>query len=154
MNYLGYAVWSLAAGALIPLMAVLNGRLGRTLGAPTHAAMVLFGVALLLAGVVSVMTTGQIPSLSAIIKARPVDLAGGLIVGFYVLSVTVIAPSFGVGNAILFVMVAQILTSAVIDHLGLFGAVLRPLSVVRTVGLAVLLIGLAISQLADRWRPQ
>ncbi|MFZ8458435.1 DMT family transporter, partial [Staphylococcus aureus] len=82
--------------------------------------------------------------------ARPIDFAGGLIVGFYVLSITVLAPAFGVGNAILFVMVAQIFTSAAIDHFALFGAALRPVSLLRALGLVVLLVGLAISQLADR----
>lgn len=76
------------------------------------------------------------------------NLSGGLIVAFYVLSVTLLAPRFGIGNAILFVMVAQIFTSAAIDHFGLFGAILRPVSLLRAGGLAVLLLGLVISQVA------
>lgn len=150
MNFFGYAIWSAAAGALIPVMAVLNGRLGRSLGAPSHAAVILFGVALLLAAGVSLLSTGRLPSLTALGGARLIDFAGGVIVGFYVLSITVLAPTFGVGNAILFVMVAQISTSAAIDHFALFGATMRPISLLRAVGLIVLLVGLAISQLADR----
>lgn len=153
MNFIGYALWSVAAGALIPVMAVLNGRLGRILGAPSHAAMVLFAVAFVLTGVVSLTGTGRLPSLAAMSEARLIDLGGGLIVGFYVLSITVLAPRFGVGNAILFVMTAQIFTSAAIDHFALFGAAARPITFMRSLGLLVLLIGLTISQLADH-RPQ
>lgn len=153
MKYLALALWSAAAGALIPVMAVLNGRLGRVLGAPSHAAMVLFAVALLLAVLVSIFATGKLPSLASMSAASPVDFAGGLIVGFYVLSITMLVPAFGVGNAILFVMVAQIITSASIDHFGLFGAAVRPLTALRVAGLAILLVGLSISQLADRGEP-
>lgn len=153
MRYFSLALWAAAAGALIPVMAVLNAKLGRTLGAPSHAAMALFAVAFLLAGLVSLVATGRLPELNAFGAARPVDLSGGLIVGFYVLSITVVAPALGVGNAILFVMVAQILTSAAIDHFGMFGAVVRPLSGLRMVGLAVLLLGLTVSQLSDTRPP-
>ena len=45
MNYIGFALWSAAAGALIPVIAALNARLGRAIGAPSYAAMVLFAVA-------------------------------------------------------------------------------------------------------------
>jgi transporter family-2 protein len=78
----------------------------------------------------------------------PVNFVGGLIVGFYILSITMLAPRFGVGTAILFVMTAQIVTSAGIDHAGLFGATVRPLTLLRLGGLVLLLAGLAITQLA------
>ena len=153
MKPLLYAIWSAAAGALIPLMAVLNARLGRSLGAPTLAPVVLFAVAFSAALCVHLIGSARWPTGQHLQQLRPIDLAGGLIVAFYVLSVTLLAPRIGVGNAILFVMVAQIFTSAAIDHFGLFGAVVRPLSGLRLVGLTVLLLGLAVSQLSDT-RPQ
>ena len=55
-------------------------------------------------------------------------LLGGFLVAFYVLSVTWIAPRFGVGNAVFCVLLGQMLAASVIDHFGLFGAVARPLS--------------------------
>lgn len=82
-------------------------------------------------------------------EVRALDLAGGSIVAFYVLSITVLAPAFGVGNAILFVMTAQVFTSAAIDHFGLFGAPSLPVTAMRAIGLLILLAGLAISQLAN-----
>lgn len=58
MKYAGFALWAAAAGALIPVMAVLNARLGRSLGAPSYAAVALFAVAFAAAGLVSLATTG------------------------------------------------------------------------------------------------
>lgn len=148
MQYLRYALWAMAAGAFIPVMAVLNARLGRSLGEPLQAVFILFAVGFVVSGVACLLLTGSLPSLRALTQIPFVNLSGGLIVAFYVLSVTLLAPRFGIGNAILFVMVAQIFTSAAIDHFGLFGAALRTVSLLRAGGLAVLLLGLVISQVA------
>lgn len=144
-----YALWSAAAGALIPVMAMLNARLGRSLGEPLHAPVILFAVGLLACIAVALVATGTLPAPGRLLDVRPVDLAGGLIVGFYVVSATLVAPRFGVGNLILFAMVAQIVFSAAIDHFGLFGAPVRPISLARVGGLALMTIGLVITQLAN-----
>jgi transporter family-2 protein len=145
---LRYALWAVAAGALIPVMAVLNSRLGRALEEPFHAPVILFAVGLAATMVVSLLITGRLPDVSKLGSAQPIDLMGGLIVGFYVLSVTILAPRFGVGNVILFAMVAQIVCSALIDHFGLFGAMVREVGLMRIAGLALLLMGLVVTQLS------
>ena len=71
---------------------------------------------------------------------------GGLIVAFYVISVTMLVPVFGVGNTILFAMTAQIVMSAAMDHFGLFGAAIRPVSLMRLSGLTLMLAGLFLAQ--------
>ena len=142
-----WALWAAAAGAGIPVMAALNGALSRQLGSTPAAAIVLFVVAL--AGTACVLAvSGDAARIGGIGRAPLPLFAGGLIVCAYVLSVTHLAPRFGVANTIMFVMVAQIFTSTAIDHFGLFGAGVRHLSVVRLLGLALLLAGLAVTQLA------
>ncbi len=116
IRFAGYAVWAAAAGALIPVMAVLSARLGRVLGDPIQAPVPLFLVGLIVTSIVAFVATGRAPSLQALQDAKTVDLAGGLIVAGYVISVTLIAPRFGIGNVILFAVAAQILTSAAIDQ--------------------------------------
>ena len=147
LRFAGYAVWAAAAGALIPFMAILNGRLGRALGEPVLAPVILFAVGFLTALSIGLALTGQVPDLRQALAARPIDFAGGAIVAGYVISITLLAPRFGIGNAILFVMTAQIFTSALIDHLGLLGAAIRPLTITRLWGLAIMLAGLALTQI-------
>lgn len=106
MTWLRYALWAAAAGSFIPVMAVLNARLGKSLEAPAQAPVVLFAVALVSALIASLALTGKLPSPDALRETAPVNLFGGVIVAFDVLSITMLAPRFGVGNAILFVMVA------------------------------------------------
>jgi transporter family-2 protein len=142
------ALWSAAAGALIPVMAVLNGRLGRAVGEPMHAPVILFLISCVFCSVMALLTTGALPGLASVTKANPIDLFGGFIVAFYVISATLIAPRFGVGNFILYAMVAQIILSALIDHFGFLGMPSRPINLWRLAGLGLLVMGLAMTQFA------
>lgn len=143
-----HALTMLAAGIGIPLLAALNARLGANIGAPAAAATVLFAVALTVAAAVMALTG---PAAILRVAGQPWHLfLAGVLVAFYVLSITYIAPSFGVGNAVLVVLLGQILSAAVIDHFGLFGARAVPLSPLRAAGLLAMAAGLAATQLAGR----
>ena len=131
-----YAITMLAAGVGIPLMAALNAALGRHMTSPAAAAAVLFAIAMAI-GLFAVAITG--PSALARVTTAPRHLLlGGALVAFYVLSVTYIAPHFGVGNAVFCVLIGQLLSAAAIDHFGLFGAPVSPISLMRVVGLALM----------------
>jgi bacterial/archaeal transporter family-2 protein len=145
-NFAINAIWAFAAGALIPVMGSLNAGLSRSLGSATVAAVVLFAVALSATLVVFLASRDGLPTAAGIANAPALTFAGGLIVAFYVLSVTVLVPRFGVGNTILFAMTAQIVTSAVIDHAGLFGAPVRPVNAMRVAGLGLMICGLILAQ--------
>ncbi|MGO9932422.1 MAG: DMT family transporter [Steroidobacteraceae bacterium] len=149
MSNVSYALWAFAAGALIPLMAILNAGLARAVGGPVQASVILFTTGLLASLVVAVMATVRIPDPPALVGIPPARYAGGIIVAFYVLSITFLAPRFGVGNAILFAVTAQLLSSAVIDHFALAGAALRPLTSMRLLGLAIVIIGVVLTQISD-----
>jgi transporter family-2 protein len=135
----------LAAGIGIPILAALNAQLGARIGAPAAAAAVLFVVAF--AGTAAVMlATGSARALAAL-PGQPAHLfLGGLLVAFYVLSITFVAPRFGVGNAVFFVLLGQMISAAAIDHWGLFGAVERPLTLTRAGGIALMAAGIAVIQ--------
>lgn len=141
-----YALIMLAAGIGIPTLAALNAALGRYMAAPAAAALILFAVAFGCCLVVTLMTGPR--SLLAVSGAPKHLLLGGVLVAFYVLSVTYIAPHFGVGNAIFFVLLGQLISAAAIDHFGLFGAQLSPLTLTRATGIAVMALGVWITQIA------
>lgn len=150
MSMIGYAAWAFAAGALIPLMAILNAGLARVAGGIAQASVILFGVGLIASLVLALALGARLPGSSIMLSAAPRQFAGGLIVAFYVVSITFLAPRFGVGNAILLAVTAQLLTSAVIDHFALAGASLRPVTVVRAIGLCIVVVGVLITQAGDR----
>lgn len=142
---LRYGAIMVAAGMGIPLLAALNARLGGLIGAPAAAAVVLFAVAFL--GAVAVMlATGSTAKL-ALLPAQPRHLMlAGLLVCFYVLSVTWVAPRFGLGNAITCVLLGQLVSASLIDHFGLFGAILRQMTPMRMAGLAFMAVGVILTQ--------
>ena len=130
MSYSTSALIMLAAGLGIPILAALNAALGQFLGSPVAAVTVLLCVAFCAIFIILLTTS----SLSfARLAAAPKHLfLAGLLVTFYILSITAIAPHFGVGNAIFFVLLGQLISAAVVDHFALFGAAGSPLNLTRS----------------------
>jgi transporter family-2 protein len=141
-----YAIIMLVAGFGIPILAALNAALGARIGSPAVAATVLFAVAFGATAIVMFATGPQ--AMSKIASAPKHMLFAGLLVAFYVLSITYVAPHFGVGNAVFFVLLGQLVSAAAIDHFGLFGAQLSPLNWIRITGISVMAAGVWITQLA------
>ncbi|WP_295317368.1 DMT family transporter [Roseobacter sp.] len=139
-----HAIIMTLAGIGIPLLAALNAALGQRIGSPAAAATVLFVVAFASCAMVMVMTgTGALSRLSLAPKHL---FLGGVLVAFYVLSITWIAPVFGIGNAIFFVLLGQLISAGVIDHFGLFGARLSPMTGTRAFGIALMAAGVFFTQ--------
>lgn len=139
-----HALIMLLAGVGIPVLAALNAALGTRIGSPAAAALVLFVVAFSVC-LVATLVTGP-KALSGIVTAPRHLLFAGVLVAFYVLSVTYIAPSFGVGNAVFFVLLGQLVSAAAIDHFGLFGARLVPLDPARAIGIGLMALGVFVTQ--------
>ena len=144
-NAPAFALIMLLTGIGIPILAALNGGLGARLGSPMAASMILFGVAFLIATTGALLTSsvGQVRFTSDI----PAQFYfGGLFVAFYVIAVTFIAPKFGVGNAIFFVLVGQLISAATIDHFGLFGAMRSAIDAKRVAGIALMIAGVYLAR--------
>lgn len=143
MTNLPYALTMLAAGVGIPILAALNAQLGLRMGSPAAAATILFMVAFACALTVAILTG---PSAFARAAGQPGHLfLAGILVAFYVLSITYIAPHFGIGNAVFFVLLGQLISTAAIDQFGLFGAMVKPLSLQRAAGIAVMGLGVLLA---------
>ncbi|PJI92519.1 transporter family-2 protein [Yoonia maricola] len=136
----------LAAGIGIPVLAALNAALGRHIGSPAVAATVLFVVAFAISASVAMMTNPQ--AVTKLITAPKHLFLGGTFVAFYVLSITWIAPSMGVGNAVFLVLLGQLISAAAIDHFGLFSAQAAPLTPTRAAGIALMAAGVFVTQKA------
>ena len=135
-----YATIMLVAGIGIPIMAALNAGLGIRLQSPGTASSILFLVGLLGSLTYLFMVEGALPSVSKF--NVPIYLyLGGIFVLFYVLSIAWVAPSFGVGNAIAFVLLGQLIAMATIDQFGFLGAPQITLTPLRILGLFLMAAG-------------
>lgn len=137
----------LAAGVGVPILAAISAQLGARIGAPLAAGVVALTVAFAVAALAAVLT-GQARALGAL-TAQPLWLlTGGAFMAFYLLSITWIAPRFGVGNAVFCVLLGQMIAASLIDHFGLFGARVVPISALRLAGIATMAGGLLMIQRA------
>ena len=139
-NQVFFSCLMLATGIGIPIMAALSGTLGAKYGSPAFAASVLFLVALVISVVFLFAVEGGLKPFPK--ASLPFYFyLGGAFVAFYVLSITWVAPQFGVGNAVAFVLLGQLISMAAIDQFGLFGAPTRVITLQGSVGLILMAVG-------------
>ena len=143
-NQLFFSCLMLVAGIGIPVMAALSATLGTRYGSPAFAASVLFLVALSISVAFLFAVEGglrQFPKTSLPFYFY----LGGVFVAFYVLSITWVAPRFGVGNAVAFVLLGQLISMAAIDQFGLLGAPTHTITPQRCVGIILMSVGVFLA---------
>jgi len=139
-----FAGLMLATGIGIPVMAALSASLGTRYGSSAFAASVLFLVALSISVVYLFTVEGGLRPF----PKTPVPFyfyLGGVFVAFYILSVNWVAPRFGIGNAVAFVLLGQIISMAVIDQYGLLGAATHTITFQRLIGLVLMSAGVFLA---------
>jgi transporter family-2 protein len=73
------------------------------------------------------------------------SFSGGLIVAFYVLTITFLAPRLGVGTAIALIVTGQVLAALTIDHFGLLRSLTVSLTPTRMVGAILMVVGVFLA---------
>ncbi|WP_324827674.1 DMT family transporter [Qipengyuania zhejiangensis] len=142
--FLPIAGMMFAAGIGIPVFAALNSALGKQLGGPVAATAVTFAVGLVIAMIMLVIT--GLPQASAFHFETPWIWFGAIFMLFYATSVAYAAPRIGLGNAIFFVLLGQIVAAAAIDHFGWLGAIQSSLTPKRLIGIAVMTLGIYLAR--------
>ncbi|MEH6685376.1 MAG: DMT family transporter [Qipengyuania sp.] len=142
--FLPLAAMMFAAGLGIPVFAALNAGLGQQLGGPVAATAVTFAIGFVIATAVLVFT--GFPAASTFTFERPWLWIGAVVMLFYATSVAYSAPRIGLGNAIFFVLLGQIVAAAIIDHFGLLGSIQSAITPKRALGLAVMAFGLYLAR--------
>lgn len=138
-----YAIILFLAGFGIPIMATMNSALGIKLQAPMHAVAILLGIGFI-ASLFVVVITGENraefrPQLSSIHL-----YTGGLLIAFYLVSVTSLVSKFGVANSISVVVFSQLISIAVIEHFGLFGSAITEFNLQRGLGVGIMAFGVTL----------
>jgi len=142
-SFMLIALMMCVVGMGIPVTAALNAGLGQHVGSPAASA-ILFGVGFLMTAFVLAFT--GLPAPGAFTTVSPWSYLAALGVVFYILAVTWSAPRIGVGNAIFFVLLGQLVAAAAIDHFALFGAARTTLNLQRAIGLVVMAIGVYLAK--------
>ena len=139
-----YVTLAVAAGAMLPLQAAINARLARLVGSPLWAAgisgLVLTATLALVAGVA--LRAG--PRTEGLGGAPWWVWTGGLCGAVVLSATTATAPRLGTAGMIALVMAGQVLCSLLLDHFGVLGLPVLPVSARRLAAAALLLAGAAL----------
>ena len=141
-------LWLLAlvAGALIPVQAAANAALSKSLqGNVPVSALTLFVVAGAASAAVVLLTRAPIPTAATMRTAPWWGYLGGLVVAFYVFTITFLAPRLGVGTAISLIVTGQVVAALTIDHFGLLRSLTFPLTPARVIGALLMAFGVFLA---------
>ena len=137
---------AVVVGFLLPVQTGANAELRTYIGHPLATALVSFGV-----GTVGLLITVlslriPVPLAEAWSQSAWWQWTGGLIGSIYIAAVVVLAPRLGAGTLIAAVVGGQMVASIVLDHFGWVGFPVHPVSVVRLLGAALVILGVAFIQ--------
>lgn len=132
-------------GAIIPVQAIVNARLGRQIGGSLMGALMSFltGSACLL--VLNIIVNGQaIITLKQSVTGPWYIWLGGLIGAIFVGYITWINQQQGVALTFALVVSGQIFISLLIDQFGLFGSAVRTITLEKIMGAALIIAGIIL----------
>ncbi len=134
------------SGALVTVQAGYNAQLGKMLGHPLWATLASFVIGLV--GIVAIMGALRVPApvLGGLTGAPWYLWLGGFFGAIYVTAAIMYAPQLGAAVFMAAVVVGQMLASLLLDHYGLAGFSERPVSLMRLLGAALLVVGLLLLQ--------
>jgi bacterial/archaeal transporter family-2 protein len=142
MKYLVIII-TLVMGSILPIQAALNGKLMRTFGHPVIGATISFltGTIALFIYAFSVRANFQV---SLIKETQWYHWIGGLIGAIYVTGIIMIIPRLGAALAFSLIVAGQLMMSVIMDHFGLFGVPVNPVSPAKLLGFLLLLGGVIL----------
>jgi len=126
------------AGALLPLQALINGRLGGHLASPLWAGALQNTVGALAMIAVAFAMRAQFPSAAQLAAPPAWAWLGGALGATYVMVALLATPRLGAGPAIVAMIAGQMVSSLVLDH---FGVLHEKKPIDWTAVLGVVLVG-------------
>jgi transporter family-2 protein len=126
------------AGALLPLQALINGRLGAHLASPLWAGALQNTVGALAMIAVALAMRAQFPAAAQLAAPPPWAWLGGALGATYVMVAMLATPRLGAGPAIVAMIAGQMVASLLLDHFGVLHE-RKPVDLTAVAG--VLLVG-------------
>lgn len=131
------------AGALIAMQAGVNSQLVRFVGHPVIAATVSFVVGTVALALCS-LGVGRWPTIAVLTEAPWWVWTGGLLGAVFVVTTAALAPTLGAATLLSVAVAGQMTFALFLDHYGLVGFAVRPLSAWRVLGAALVVSGVVL----------
>lgn len=144
MNLFAALLLAACVGALLPLQALINARLGQLTYGPLFAALASFAVGTL--ALLAVWVAWRPPAAAGavgIAQAPWWAWSGGLIGAVFVFVATLLVPRIGAAALICLVVFGQLLGSLILDHFGVLHA-RQPVDALKLLGVALVAGGVLL----------
>lgn len=143
MNKIIWIVLAFLSGALLPIQAGLNSKLGKAVENPAYASMLSFVVGTL--GLIAyILITKQTVSLAGLKEAPHYVWLGGLLGAFYVTVIILAFPVLGPGLTFGLVVAGQMVISVLLEHFNILVAQQNPISFTKIIGIALVVLGVLL----------
>ena len=139
-----YVLVALAAGAVLPVQALINSRLSAGVGGALLAGNISFVVAAFVLAAIQLGMNQPLPSIAQISAVPLWAWIGGALGAVYVVGSIQSVGAIGTTSAICLIIAGQIAAALVVDRFGLLGAVGHPLTLLRLFGACLVLAGAVI----------
>jgi len=135
---------ALAAGMLAPLQAGLNGKMGRAIESPVYAALISFAVGTLALFCYALATRINFTNIRYAADTHWSVWSAGFLGAFYVTATIILTPRLGAALTFSLVVAGQLIMAVFMDHFGLLGVSIQPLSWQRFAGIALITAGVLL----------
>ena len=136
-----FFLMALVAGISVPTQAGINAQLGLWTRSPVLAATISFAVGTLTLIVYSLAARIPLPALAGIGGHPWWIWTGGALGAFFVTATIILVPKLGATTMVTTVLAGQMFASLLLDHFGLLGYPLHPISLGRIAGVALVCVG-------------
>lgn len=137
--------FTLLIGAMVPIQAILNTRLGKITGGPLMGSLLSF-----FTGFICLLFLNVAANHSAVLQVKAnaggpwYIWLGGLIGAIFVGYITWVNQQQGVALTFALVVSGQIFMSLLIDQYGLFGSLIQPITLSKIIGAVLIIAGLIL----------
>lgn len=135
---------AIVSGAVLPIQAALNGKMGKAVGDPVYAALISFIVGSIGLLIYVIISKTQLSVISEVTSVNWTVWLAGILGAFYVACVIILAPKLGVALTFGLVVTGQLGISLILDHFGLIGIPVRVISWQKIIGIAFIIAGVII----------
>ena len=135
---------AIISGAVLPIQAALNGKMGKAVGDPVYAAFISFVVGSLGLFLYVLLTKTPVSSISQAAEVNGSVWLAGILGAFYVACVIILAPKLGVALTFGLVVTGQLSVSLLMDHFGMIGIPVREISWPKIFGVLLIITGVII----------
>ena len=136
-----FILMALVAGISVPTQAGINSQLGLWTRSPVLAATISFAVGTLTLVVYTLVTRIPLPAVAGLVGHPWWIWTGGVLGAFFVTATIILVPKLGATTMVTTVLAGQMLASLLLDHFGLLGYPLHPISLGRLAGVLLVCLG-------------